>query len=57
MRGFGSFESAGRFCLAFDEMRSFYRTPGARRTKMSLAARRHHHRERTQALLDIVLAA
>jgi transposase-like protein len=57
MRGFGSFESAGRFCRAFDEMRSFYRRPGARRTKMSLAARRHHHRERTQALLDIVLAA
>jgi putative transposase len=57
MRGFGSFESAGRFCRAFDEMRRFYRNPGARGTTRSLAARRHHYRERTQALLDIVLAA
>jgi hypothetical protein len=47
MRGFGSFKSAGRFCRAFDELRSFYRVPGTRGTKKSLAGRRQHHRERT----------
>ena len=35
MRGFGSFEAAGRFCRTFDEMRSFYRNPGARGTTRS----------------------
>ena len=57
MRGFVSFESAGRFCRAFDEMRSFYRNPGARGTTMSLDARRRHHRQRTATLHPILLAA
>jgi putative transposase len=57
MRGFGSFESAQRFCRAFDEMRSFYRIPGARGTRVSLDARRRHHRQRTATLHQILLAA
>ncbi len=56
MRGFGSFESAGRFCRAFDEMRSFYRAPGVRGAKMSLAARRRHHQERTATLNELLVA-
>jgi transposase-like protein len=56
MRGFGSFESARRFCRAFDEMRSFYRVPGVRGAKMSLEARRRHHQARTAILEDLAVA-
>ena len=56
IRGFGSFESAGRFCRAFDELRSFYRVPGVRGTRMSLAARRRHHQQRTANLGDLLVA-
>jgi transposase-like protein len=57
MRGFGSFESAQRFCRAFDELRNFYRIPAPRRTQSPLSQLRRHHRAQTQALLDLVLAA
>jgi len=57
MRGFGSFESAGRFCRAYDELRSFYRRPGGRGARMSLGARRQHHRDRTEELCQFLLAA
>ncbi len=56
MRGFGSFESARRFCRAFDEMRGFYRVPGVRGAKMSLEARRRHHQARTAILEDLLVA-
>ena len=56
MRAFGSFESAGRFCRAFDELRSFYRVPGVRGTRMSSAARRRHHQQRTATLGDLLVA-
>ena len=54
MSWFGSLESAARFCLAFDELRNFYRTPG---TRLSLSEKRRHHQDRTQIIIDLVLAA
>ena len=57
MRGLGSFESADRSGLAFDELRNFYRIPGTRGTRLSLSEKRRHHQERTQTIIDIVLAA
>ena len=57
MRGFGSFESAQRFCQAFDELRNFYRIPRPRRTQSPLPELRRYHRAQTQALLALVLAA
>ena len=57
MRGFGSFESAARFCPAFEEQRQYFR---ARRTMgecVSLAERRRLFRERWAALLREVMAA
>lgn len=49
MKGFGTPESAARFCPAFDEQRNYYR-PVSRGGKASLADRRRTHRVRTAEL-------
>src|SRR5687767_9627008 len=57
MRGFGSFESAARFCRAFDELRQFERHRRVRAEVGSLAERRQRFVEGIAALQAMVLAA
>jgi transposase-like protein len=46
MRGFGSFASAARFCLAFEEQRQYFRAVAQRGERIPLAERRCHFQER-----------
>jgi putative transposase len=48
VKGFKSFESAARFCPAFDELRHFYRPQSTRNQKVSLAERRSIYLDRTK---------
>ena len=57
MRGFGSFESAARFCRAFDELRQFERYRRMRAETGSLAERRQQFVEGTAALQAMLQAA
>jgi putative transposase len=57
MRGFGSFESASRFCRAFDELRQFERHRRVRAEIGSLAERRQRFVEGMAALQAMMLAA
>jgi putative transposase len=57
MRGFGSFESASRFCPAFDELRQFERYHRVRAEAGSLAERRQRFVEGTAALQAMLQAA
>lgn len=53
MRGFGSFDSAARFCRVFDETRNFFR--GTRRDEtLSLRHQRHVHISRTREFNDLL---
>ena len=54
MLGFGSFESASRFCTAFDEVRNYFRIS---KTPASLAARREVFMSRWRQLIQDVSAA
>jgi putative transposase len=57
MQGFGSIESASRFCYAFEEVRYWFR-PRQRMTQtVSLAAKRRLFVERFAALRMMMLAA
>lgn len=57
MRGFGSFDSAGRFCRAFDELRQFERHRRVRPGTGSLAERRQWFVDGIVALRAMLLAA
>jgi putative transposase len=57
MRGFGTFESAARFCRAFDELRHFERYRRARAETGSLAERRQQFINGVAALQAVVAAA
>ncbi len=57
MRGFGSFESASRFCQAFEEVRQFFRFRSRMRESVSLAVQRQVFLQRCAALINMVLAA
>jgi putative transposase len=57
MRGFGSVASASRFCLAFDEVRQFFRVRTTMKQQVSLAHQREVFRHRLEALKAIVLVA
>lgn len=57
MRGFKSFDSASRFCCAFDEVRHHFRPRSCRRKIQSLHAKRCLHRERFVQLAAMVYAA
>jgi putative transposase len=57
MRGFKSVSSAGRFCRAFDELRSFLRVRSLHREHVSADRRRLRQLCRTVAVLGILEAA
>ena len=56
MKGFGAFESAERFCRAFDELRNFYRPATTRNQIISLSDRRRIYCERTAELTKMLMA-
>ena len=53
MLGFGNFESASRFCTAFDEVHNYFRNEGS----MASAERRRFFMSRWRELTDNVSAA
>ena len=56
MRGFKNVGSAGRFCCAFDELRSFLRVRAFHRQHVSADRRRLRHLRRTVTILRILEA-
>jgi transposase-like protein len=57
MQGFGSVESAARFCQAFEEVRQWFRPRQRMKQAVSLAVKRRLFVERVAALQTIILAA
>jgi transposase-like protein len=57
MRGFGSVESASRFCRAFEEVRQFFRVRTTMKQQVSLLQQRGMFRQRLEALSAMVLVA
>jgi putative transposase len=57
VRGFGAFETAARFCRAFEELRQFERYRRTRAGRGSVAQRRHQFVAGTAALQAMLLAA
>src|ERR687884_42819 len=58
MRGFGNFDSASRFCRAFDEQRQYFRLrPGLCQPLPLLAEQRREHCARWKALMSELMAA
>lgn len=57
MRGFGNFDSASRFCRAFDEQRDYFRYCNQPKQKVSLPEQRQIFRQRFGALQITLLAA
>ena len=55
MHGFGSFESAARFCCAFDELRNYLRSRRTRGEKISLPEQRQAFLQRLAALQTSIL--
>ena len=51
MLGFGNFESASRFCTAFDELRHYLRQPPDRSKRVTAATRRQAFRDKWQSLM------
>jgi putative transposase len=56
MRGFGSVESACRFCRAYDEQRDYFRYRTKPKEKVPLAEQRQMFRQRFDALQSRLLA-
>lgn len=57
MRGFGNFESASRFCSAFDEQRDYFRWRSKPKEKVPLCEQRRLFRQRFGALPSVLVAA
>jgi putative transposase len=57
MGGFKHGNTAARFCRVFDEVRAFLRPQSQRNQRLSLAQRRHIHRERFAQLVGMMVAA
>jgi putative transposase len=57
MRGFGSFDSASRFCRAFDEQRDYFRYRSRPKEKVPLSEQRLMFRQRFGALEYLLMAA
>jgi putative transposase len=57
MQGFGSVESAARFCQGFEEMRQWFRARQRMKQAVSLAAKRQQFLEQFEALNTIMMAA
>ncbi|HYO49489.1 MAG TPA: IS6 family transposase [Chloroflexia bacterium] len=55
--GFGSFQSASRFCTAFDEQRDYFRYRSEPNEKVSLPEQRRIFRQRFGALQYLLMAA
>ena len=55
--GFGAFESAQRYCQAFDEVRNFFRPRSRMREFVSLFERREHFQQRVIELEILFQAA
>lgn len=51
MRGFGSFASAARFCVGFEEQRQYFRPRTGPDERVSLAEQRHQFQDRWTAVL------
>jgi len=57
MLGFGNFESASRFCSAFDELRDYFRVKRRGQPPVSLADQRRTFIDRSRSLVAEVAAA
>ncbi len=57
MRGFGSFDSASRFCLAFDQLRQYARVRRRGGGRVSLAEQRRLFLTRWRSLISELAAA
>ena len=57
MLGFGSFESAARFCAAFDELRQYFRVRRRGESHVSLAEQRRLFIDRWRSLIVELAAA
>jgi transposase-like protein len=57
MRGFVCFDSASRFCTAFDEQRQYFRCRTMPKQKVSLSEQRRMFRQRFGALEYLLMAA
>lgn len=57
MRGFGTFESAARFCCAFDELRKYFRQRRVMGEAISLSERRQAFLKRLVALQVLLQGA
>ena len=56
MRGFGSFDSASRFCSAYDEQRQYFRCRTRLKEKVPLSEQRRIFRWRFGALQNMLIA-
>src|SRR5437016_1014538 len=56
MRGFGNFNSASRFCSAFDEQRHYFRYRTRAKQKVPLPEQRRMFRQRFGALQYLLMA-
>ena len=57
MLGFGNFESAARFCSAFDELREYFRVRRRGEGHVSLARQRRLFLKRWRSLISELAAA
>jgi putative transposase len=57
MRGFGNFDSASRFCRAFDEQRQYFRYRSKSKETIPLSEQRQMFRQRFGALQYVMIAA
>ena len=57
MRGFGSFASASRFCMAYDEQRQYFRYRTKPKEIVSLPDQRQMFRQRFGALQNMLMVA
>ncbi len=57
MLGFGSFESASRFCMAFDELRQYFRVRRRGESHVSLSTQRRLFLTRWRSLISELAAA
>ena len=57
MLGFGSFESASRFCTAFDELRQYFRVRSRGEAHVSLAMQRRLFLTRWRSLISEIAVA
>jgi putative transposase len=57
IRGFGSFESATRFCRAFDEQRDYFRYRTRRKQKVPLSAQSRIFQQRIGVLQYLLMVA